>query len=799
MARRTVIQSRTHYLVPVGHEELAVATITSGRFSIGSAPDNDHVLEMPGVSGHHCIIETIDGRRWLEDLNSTNGTSLNARQITRSKLMLQDCISIVGYEFIVADSPVRHRKANSARRPATRRWTPFAVAASILGCGLLALFMHLRAHTSHSPPPAAADPPSSSPCDQLDDYRTRLGANSAADLEALTGELDAALGAPHGDCHDILLALRDEASKRANELFVAALIWKATEAMDQGEDPAPAVLEHPVPHRLAPLRESIAAQQAEVFRTHRVDQRRLAYERRKRQVRSQALKDWGLAYVDYSARLEELESNAVGLEVLIAEARSKLASIEVPEHNSEDHSQVDSIEQHLRSRRVVDLQRQFKTERDSARLDGQQQLRECFDAYVGMLRQWKARAFDIGLESKITAELVRVATEGAGGFTPEVGGVGLAFSKDKQGYISGLRSSVVTWREHVDVQAWKLRGYVLPPSTGPCRFSVTSSSHAQLIVDGAREICSPGLGLSDTTEVTVTVKAGYMVPIVVEIYPDANAGRSCRLQWRPEGGLAAYDVPLERLFPARPGDDLNDSNGVDAPIGEWSAISEAAWDRLVETGYLDKHTQDEINTLKDFLGPWLRDQYRGARQADSAQTKVEVGSDSFDPIVTQSRRWHKTRFSVEETLYVAGKTHVLTMEQRAIHDAAFPVLHLQVALDGKTVLSREFDPRLHQQVATEGRRRLCPDDMPTPRNSAFILYGHALSGLRKADLRIDAKPYQTSATKSQEDVNPSDCVPREIFDVLGLDISLTRTRTFDDWVRFVVQHIRARAKSTEAP
>ena len=60
-----------------------------GRFS-----GNDIVLEDRSVSGHHAKIITIEGRSFLEDLNSTNGTYVNSERINRRVLKNGDVISL---------------------------------------------------------------------------------------------------------------------------------------------------------------------------------------------------------------------------------------------------------------------------------------------------------------------------------------------------------------------------------------------------------------------------------------------------------------------------------------------------------------------------------------------------------------------------------------------------------------------------------------------------------------------------------------------------------------------------------
>jgi hypothetical protein len=57
-----------------GHKEIAVDL---KRFSIGRIPGNDLVIDDPSLSRRHSMIENFDGRPYLSDCGSSNGTFLN--------------------------------------------------------------------------------------------------------------------------------------------------------------------------------------------------------------------------------------------------------------------------------------------------------------------------------------------------------------------------------------------------------------------------------------------------------------------------------------------------------------------------------------------------------------------------------------------------------------------------------------------------------------------------------------------------------------------------------------------------
>jgi pSer/pThr/pTyr-binding forkhead associated (FHA) protein len=65
------------------------------RVTIGRAPDND--VSFTGdkaVSGHHAVVITILQDSFLEDLDSTNGTQVNGKQVAKHPLSNGDVISI---------------------------------------------------------------------------------------------------------------------------------------------------------------------------------------------------------------------------------------------------------------------------------------------------------------------------------------------------------------------------------------------------------------------------------------------------------------------------------------------------------------------------------------------------------------------------------------------------------------------------------------------------------------------------------------------------------------------------------
>ena len=101
------------------------------RTTIGRRADNDVCLPFPAVSGEHAAVVTILDDSFLEDLNSTNGTLVNGKAITKHFLRDRDEIDIgrqklvyCSGEFVgslAADGAPDARDTREAAAPAAAR------------------------------------------------------------------------------------------------------------------------------------------------------------------------------------------------------------------------------------------------------------------------------------------------------------------------------------------------------------------------------------------------------------------------------------------------------------------------------------------------------------------------------------------------------------------------------------------------------------------------------------------------------------------------------------------------------
>lgn len=77
--------------------------LKNDTFTIGRKSDNDLPIDDHTVSGHHARIVRIQSVYFVEDLKSTNGTSLNGKTVERAQLRDADVITIGRHRIIFQD------------------------------------------------------------------------------------------------------------------------------------------------------------------------------------------------------------------------------------------------------------------------------------------------------------------------------------------------------------------------------------------------------------------------------------------------------------------------------------------------------------------------------------------------------------------------------------------------------------------------------------------------------------------------------------------------------------------------
>src|SRR5438874_2668737 len=79
-------------------------TLSQGTVTIGRLPDNLLQIDNPAVSGHHAKIYWDTDHYVLEDNNSTNGTYVNNRRVSKAVLQDKDQIMCGKHNIVFEDS-----------------------------------------------------------------------------------------------------------------------------------------------------------------------------------------------------------------------------------------------------------------------------------------------------------------------------------------------------------------------------------------------------------------------------------------------------------------------------------------------------------------------------------------------------------------------------------------------------------------------------------------------------------------------------------------------------------------------
>ncbi|WP_405238791.1 FHA domain-containing protein [Lentisalinibacter orientalis] len=83
----------------------------AGRVLIGRDAHNDVTLPSRYISRHHALIVVEDGRAWIADLKSMNGTYVNSRRVSQKALQHDDVISIGNHRVKYLNPAARYGDA----------------------------------------------------------------------------------------------------------------------------------------------------------------------------------------------------------------------------------------------------------------------------------------------------------------------------------------------------------------------------------------------------------------------------------------------------------------------------------------------------------------------------------------------------------------------------------------------------------------------------------------------------------------------------------------------------------------
>ena len=102
-----------------GERDGTMIRMEKSPFRIGSAPDNELVLDSDVVSLHHAEIRITDtGETWIKDLHSSNGTTVNGERLGKQERMLMDSdeLSLAQFDFRFLDRNVVHTRTHFGKK-----------------------------------------------------------------------------------------------------------------------------------------------------------------------------------------------------------------------------------------------------------------------------------------------------------------------------------------------------------------------------------------------------------------------------------------------------------------------------------------------------------------------------------------------------------------------------------------------------------------------------------------------------------------------------------------------------------
>lgn len=110
------------FILTLNNEVLGSYQVTEGQqFSIGRNPNNQMVIDNMAVSSYHAKVNLKNGRLFINDMGSRNGTIINNQRTQEGMLAHQDWVTIGKhilivdlYESISLESAARELKAMSS-------------------------------------------------------------------------------------------------------------------------------------------------------------------------------------------------------------------------------------------------------------------------------------------------------------------------------------------------------------------------------------------------------------------------------------------------------------------------------------------------------------------------------------------------------------------------------------------------------------------------------------------------------------------------------------------------------------
>jgi len=104
VSERLIAESQvTQIEVRADGEKVAVQSFPIGRVIVGRSPDNEIYIKSKFVSRHHAQLVSDEDGCVIEDLNSTNGVFIGAKQVKKHRLRHGDVVSLGVHELMYTD------------------------------------------------------------------------------------------------------------------------------------------------------------------------------------------------------------------------------------------------------------------------------------------------------------------------------------------------------------------------------------------------------------------------------------------------------------------------------------------------------------------------------------------------------------------------------------------------------------------------------------------------------------------------------------------------------------------------
>lgn len=115
-------------IIKIDNEVIDHVELRQGDMKVGRKPGCDIFLDNLSVSGEHANIFTIGEDSFIQDLNSTNGTLINNKRVSKHHLRNGDVITVGKYTLVYMAEPAKTRTDELAKtviiNPAAAREEP---------------------------------------------------------------------------------------------------------------------------------------------------------------------------------------------------------------------------------------------------------------------------------------------------------------------------------------------------------------------------------------------------------------------------------------------------------------------------------------------------------------------------------------------------------------------------------------------------------------------------------------------------------------------------------------------------